>query len=406
MEPPTANVTAHHFSRVAVLDVLRALALLGMIVVHFNDRSVGGGASGAIIQNAIDLLISGKSAAIFAILFGAGFAIFLRNAGARGEPVNTRFLRRMVGLFAFGFLAEGVFGYNVLIGYAVWGCALLVVRRWRIRSLVGLTVLCAVLSVPVFNALVGGYQWATAGADAANEMQRGRVATAREINRTLQQGTASTDFPTVVKTRVRHMAWFYQQPAAFLPHRLVTFLIGLIALRIGVWDRPREHRRVILVAMLIGILAVAVNTWLLPLPWPSLSVARAQGAIRSGLGLVPEWWLAFTYIGVGLLMVGSAAKQSRAIAAAGQMALTNYLVQVIVIDVVTRPYGLGLALTPQLALASALVLFGLQVVLSRVWLTNLRYGPAEWVLRCITNWRWEGVRRITIPELTSSPNDR
>ncbi len=77
METPTANTTAHHFSRVAVLDVLRALALLGMIVVHFNNYSVGGGASGAAIQKAIDLLIGGKAATTFAILFGAGFAIFL-----------------------------------------------------------------------------------------------------------------------------------------------------------------------------------------------------------------------------------------------------------------------------------------------------------------------------------------
>ena len=177
--------------RIAALDVLRALALFGMILVHFNDRAQGSGG----LKATIDFFISGKSAAIFAILFGASFAVFLRSADARGEPVTARFLRRMAGLFAFGFIAEGVFGYNVLIGYAVWGCALLVLRHWSTPALIALAILCHLLSTPVFNVGVGGYQWAIGGPEFANEVQRSRVVAAREANTRLEAAAASDYAP-------------------------------------------------------------------------------------------------------------------------------------------------------------------------------------------------------------------
>ena len=375
--------------RIAALDVLRALALFGMILVHFNDRAQGSGG----LKATIDFFISGKSAAIFAILFGASFAVFLRSADARGEPVTARFLRRMAGLFAFGFIAEGVFGYNVLIGYAVWGCALLVLRHWSTPALIALAILCHLLSTPVFNVGVGGYQWAIGGPEFANEVQRSRVVAAREANTRLEAAAASEDFGTVVAARVRHMVWFYQQPHAFLPHRLVTFLIGLLALRVGVWEQPFRHKKLLIGAMVAGLAAAVVNTWMLPLQWPSMQVGRVQGALRGGLGLVPGWWLAFTYVSVVLLVVGSSSQRLRLIRPAGQMALTNYLMQVSAIDVLTRPYGFGADLTPLAALASSLALFAVQVFISSVWLRSFRYGPAEWLLRCTTNARLEANRR-------------
>ena len=34
-------------------------------------------------------------------------------------------------------------------------------------------------------------------------------------------------------------------------------------------------------------------------------------------------------------------------------------------------------------------LFAVQAVFSRWWLGRYRYGPLEWVWRCVTYWRWE-----------------
>ena len=79
-------------------------------------------------------LIETKSHGTFAVLFGAGFAIQLRRAEARGAPFAAIYLRRLGVLALFGFAAHAFFGFNVLLGYAIWGAALLLIRTWSTRA--------------------------------------------------------------------------------------------------------------------------------------------------------------------------------------------------------------------------------------------------------------------------------
>ena len=54
--------------------------------------------------------------------------------------------------------------------------------------------------------------------------------------------------------RLRHMAWFYAQPFSFLPvNTLTLFLIGVIGLRAGLFDRPAEHERLIVLLAAFGV---------------------------------------------------------------------------------------------------------------------------------------------------------
>src|SRR5258707_6483306 len=123
-QPPLPDATtgaapSTQRDRIVVLDVLRGMAILGMFIVHFWEIGFSFQAKGFVIS-AIRLLAQDKAFTTFAILFGAGFAIQLRQAQTRGKPSTARFLRRMLGLAAFGFVAHGIFGFNVLIGYAAW----------------------------------------------------------------------------------------------------------------------------------------------------------------------------------------------------------------------------------------------------------------------------------------------
>jgi uncharacterized protein len=76
------------------------------------------------------------------------------------------------------------------------------------------------------------------------------------------------------------------------------------------------------------------------------------------------------------------------LAAAGRMALTNYLMQTLAYGFVLFGVGPGLALAGKIGTAAiaglVICFFTLQVVFSRWWLGRYAFGPAEWVWRTLT----------------------
>jgi uncharacterized protein len=71
------------------------------------------------------------------------------------------------------------------------------------------------------------------------------------------------------------------------------------------------------------------------------------------------------------------------------MALTNYLTQSLVLTFLAYGWGLGLALELNgfQVLGISFLLYVVQVILSGLWLSKFKYGPFEWVWRCITYWK-------------------
>ena len=69
----------------------------------------------------------------------------------------------------------------------------------------------------------------------------------------------------------------------------------------------------------------------------------------------------------------------------GRMALSNYILQSLLGTLFFYGYGLGQWGLPRAQqVVYVLVVFALQVLLSRWWLSRFRYGPLEWAWRWIT----------------------
>src|SRR5678815_2591065 len=89
--------------RILSLDILRGLALFGMILVHFHQRmriEVTGPED--LIGWAVWILVEQKCWGMFALLFGTGFAILLQRLEGRGQPVGATYLRRLAALAVLG----------------------------------------------------------------------------------------------------------------------------------------------------------------------------------------------------------------------------------------------------------------------------------------------------------------
>jgi len=403
-DEPAAVASA---DRIGALDILRGIALLGMFLVHFNDYAIGSDtATGltATYQKIVALFFEERFWTMFGILFGVGFAVQLRRAEARGGAFAAIYLRRLAALGGFGLFAHAVFGFNVLLGYAVWGVPLLLVRKWSLRMLTIALVLSAV-SGSLFGLARASYRVASIG-EAAYRAER--VAVDAQNRTFIAENRAAQDspqYPVVFRARLRHMAWFYAQPFSFLPVNTFTmFLIGVIAFRLGLFDAPRHHQRMILALMTFGAASWVVDKWFLPTDGELGSPMVRElflAQLREGLGIIRGMWLAFVYIGTVLLLAAHPAwlRTLAPFGWSGRMALTTYMVQIAILDLGFSNYFLHLRLTPLQGLGAGLALFAITSALSRWWLVRFRFGPLEWLWRSITYgrlqpWRVESAASV------------
>jgi uncharacterized protein len=371
---------ANDSERIQSLDILRGLALLGMFVVHFHMRSTEPGGIDDLVRTLVWRLVESKSHGTFALLFGAGFAILLRRADARGGPFAAFYLRRLGVLAIFGFFAHLLFGFNVLLGYAAWGVPLLLIRRWSARALILTAALCTITS-PVYHLLNQQRLMRAGGPATVEAAYETRRAEAVAANGAVDAAERQGSYRVLLAARRAHMAWFHRQPFFFLPGATLTlFIVGLLLVRHGVFEDPLAHRRVLAFMAVFGLASWGISNWLIP-----------------GLALLfRDQWLTFTYVAAGLFALARWPRlvaHLRSIGTTGRMALTNYLLQIAALDAIFSGYALGLGqIRPVWGLAAALACFAVEVALSSFWLSRFRFGPAEWLWRSLTYRRMQPLR--------------
>ena len=128
MEQPTGK-----HARVEVADVLRGLAVMGIILLHsiehFNFYSfpdtTGQSAwltfTDKAVWDGLFFLLGGKAYAVFALLFGFSYFIQYDNQRMRGHDFRLRFCWRLILLFLIGNLNAMFFTAEVLVLYSLVG---------------------------------------------------------------------------------------------------------------------------------------------------------------------------------------------------------------------------------------------------------------------------------------------
>ena len=372
-------------ARLAAVDALRGLALLGMLVVHVQYYAEGPPVWADRVQAIIDAFFTERFWALFAFLFGVGFALQIERWGDKPGFVRI-YVRRLLVLALFATLIAAFTGYRVLLSYAFWGLALLAMRHWSQRALLVGAVVVA-LAGPVVSAGIWQVEKRTIGLEASNQRvteTRARFRTFdQEARRIQEQGT----FPQLMEHRLRFelgafKTWMWYVPGA----DLLMFVLGLLAVRRGILREPARHRSLLITVMVLGLLLGQAGDHI-PRMWLQVpgEPLRVQN-VRSGLmfAVLNPMFQGLAYGAALLLWVARARELPRLcrwLAYAGRMSLTNYVIQISVLELLFS--GAGLTITRPMGLLAALAFFAVQVLFSKWWFTRFRMGPLEWLWRTL-----------------------
>lgn len=384
--------------RIEAIDILRGVAILGILVVNMGLFSLPEGLPAhQLWPNAVDgtaerlilFFAQEKFKTLFSFLFGLGLAVQMMRADARGARFLPRYARRLGVLFLIGvahflLLWDG----DILHDYAENGFVLLLFRR---RSLKTLLVWAGLfLAIPVFFYGLTTYYSITGRVSPplmswiSYETEPDDQKTIDETRRIYSRGT----YGEMVALRARELPGDVTPDIddAFV---LAAFLLGLYAGRRRIFHDIPAHlpfiRRVQRWGLTIGIAgnaAFAVGGAFDPSPTSVMQNVGRMCLVVAGPAMT--FFYAATIV---LLTQGETWRRRLApLAAVGRMALSNYLLQSLICTTIFYSYGLALfgKVRPSLGLLLTITIFLVQIPLSVWWLRQFQFGPVEWLWRSLT----------------------
>jgi uncharacterized protein len=373
------------------LDALRGVAVLGILVINVRvfsmpettllNPTVYGDFSGVnywawLVGHVFAEL---KFITVFSALFGAGIVLFIESKNRKGQPALRLHYRRTAWLILIGLGHAYLLWYgDILVAYGVCGLALVFAHDWEPRTQAGLGLLFLLVTptLEVFAGLtVGGEaiasQWAPAEATLRAEVATYRSGWIEQLDHRVPTaiGRQTTGFLGGTFWRVGG-----------------TVLLGMALYKWGVLTGERSTRlyRRLVAGGVVGVATVLAGVWYIE-----------ANEWSAGAAL---FWRQFNYVGsllvaggyVGLVTLYARRRPdgpvTRAFAAVGRTAFTNYLLQTVVATTVFYGHGLGLfgAVSRAEALGMVVAFWAIEILVSVAWLRRYRFGPVEWVWRTLT----------------------
>ncbi|KRG45456.1 hypothetical protein ARC78_00405 [Stenotrophomonas pictorum JCM 9942] len=385
--------------RIGTLDVLRGLALFGILLMNIEAFSGPMDLSFTGIDQhwqGIDrwadgfvyLFVQGKFFTLFSLLFGVGFAVMAQRAETAGRDFARFYLRRSLGLLVIGVLhAVLLWSGDILIAYALLSFLLLAFRQVPARwlPLLGVASYLAAVALLLLIGLVMQFV-----PDDARAAMTSEALASIERQR---QAYAHGGYLDALRQRLRDIGVAMSVLMLVGPQVLGMFLIGSWFARSGAIIRPDQHARLWAglrwLVLPAGLAVMLLSVYTLDYIAPGRFDLRV--GIASALTAIAGLLMCLGYLGWGVRLSGAL----HWLAPAGRMALSNYLLQSLVCTLVFYGYGLGWFEQTGRAwqLLFAVLLFGVQVIVSHWWLRYFRFGPAEWLWRAFTYLQVPPLRR-------------
>jgi uncharacterized protein len=382
-------------ARIRSLDYLRGLSILGILLVNAItfaqpfDVYVLPRLSPVPLSHD-DLLVwwltetffKEKFITAFTLLFGISLYLVGRDRDPAVPSYKTPLFRRLSWLVVFGLIHGALIWHgDILLSYALTG---FVFWRWQGASARKLLIWGVLLYLAGEALLLGPNIWHQFSGDVAAEP----VADFGPLIARMRGGF----FDSLVQNAEVWAQGEFAEILAYMPTTLGLMMIGLGLFKAGILSGEAKTRTYLslmaaaaVCLVLIGWQSYVIMTQNFPFPriFGPYAVANNLLCVPVALGY------ASALILLGRLRLG--AWLLYPLACAGQMAFTNYLMQSLIMTGLFYG-GRGPGWFGEMNYAALVpIVAGIwvgQLVISTLWMSLFRYGPFEWVWRCLTYGRW------------------
>ncbi len=418
--------------RIRSLDVLRGVALLGILLMNiagfglvfmaYIDPTVQGGAEGKdlfvwIVSN---MFFEGTMRALFSMLFGVGMVLMTSRMIGRGGGLEVAdiYYRRTIWLLIFGI----VHGYlilwvgDILFAYGLWGLFLFPFRNTKPKKLLIAVIILTLIGVALqyikddinktYLEQYTAAQVYTNEEDIPEDLMEGKkaweaiTAELKPDEKTVQKETESMHqgyFDLVVYlapvNRMMQTTFNYDYNPWDV---LAMMLLGMALFKWGVITAQLKIKSYLLMILIGYGIGLPINYYETNLLLESnFSIpAFFESGLTYPFGRIG---MAMGHIGIVMIFckLNILVFLRNSLAAVGRMALTNYIMHSVICAFIFT--GIGLSWFGKLQRHELYyVVLGIwifQLVASPIWLKYYRFGPLEWLWRSLTYKKRQPFRR-------------
>jgi uncharacterized protein len=393
-------------SRIAVVDVLRAFALFGIVITHsamgfLSARPPRPGFMSftpldQTVEQLARLFFVGKFFTIFSFLFGLSFAIQLANAARKGESISGRFTWRLVLLGIIALIHGAFFSGDILIVYALLGLLLIPVQKLDTKVLAAVGVVL-VLNIP--GLMIGLSRASSVDASAPPAPAAPTGTSPQRQYEIKQRGTVGElVYLNLTESLPGKLDFQIRSGRGWMTYGL--FLLGMCAGRMQLF-RDSEANRRFFRRLIVGAGVVALVTTVIAVFKPAAPGSpMLADALATFSFSVQQATLSAVYLGLATLWFWRSPARGLLpqLVPMGKMGLTTYLMQTVF--GITLFYGIGFGMLGHMgtaaAIASGIVFYVAQIFMSRWWLAHFSMGPVEWAWRSLTYFKWRPNSRTAV----------
>ena len=376
-------------SRLGVVDALRGFALLAIVLLHnlehYNIYFIPNSQPEWLqiidkgVWDTLFFLFAGKAYATFSLLFGFSFYIQYHNAEKRGIDFRGRFAWRMVLLFLFAQLHALFYNGDILVLYSIVGFTLIPVCKLKNKTVFWIALILLLQPLEwgrMFYAMcnpdyvINGNKFMPYALLATEVTSHGTFL--EVLNNNIWNGQLYSNIWQVENGRLFQTAALFM--FGMLLGRMKYFVKSNASIRI--WKR-------ILRLSVIAFIPLYILRTFIPEHISNPSILTPYNVVLSSLANFSFMTILVSAFTLLWFKRENGYKWQQIIIPYGRMSLTNYISQSIMGVCIYYGFGLGLysSTGATATLFIGLLIFTIQLIFSRYWLTLHKQGPFEFLWR-------------------------